>query len=81
MAFKIFRKITTDVYTQHWTLDDPDWNKYVQEDEVLQLRPHSLTETQILAEGAEEISEQQWSDYIDEVVNIPGSRPPSKPRP
>lgn len=81
MAFKIFRKITVNVSTQHWTLDDPDWNKYVEETSVLQVRPHNFTEQQILAEGAEEITPQEWSDYCDEVMNIPGSRPPRIPRP
>lgn len=79
MAFKIFRKITAGVSTQHWTLDDPDWDKHSIETDKLEVMPHTLTKVQILALGATEISQADWTTYTGDVFNIPGSRPPHKP--
>lgn len=80
--FKIFRKITPNVSIEHWTLNDPDYDKYVREDDSFFADEHDLTEDQILALGATEISEPEWETYTDEAIAfIPGSRPPHKPKP
>lgn len=78
---KIFRKITMNVCVEHATVDDPDYDRYIIETEVLTERKHTYGEQYWLNEGYEEISQQDWDDYCDDLMNIPGSRPPTIPRP
>ena len=79
---KIFRKITAGVKTEHWTIGDSDYNKYVREDDAYFITEHQKSEADLVSLGASEITQTEWESYTDETVSfIPGSRPPHKPRP
>lgn len=77
MAFKAFEKITPGVKTEHWTIDDPDYNKYVREDDSYFIVQHQKSEADILALGAQEITTTTWATYFARIGGHPPSKPPA----